>query len=226
MVFPDRERLFRLYREVGVARDDEAYRRAERTAREALVRKVGPGATGTEVAVWRDFFLTLFRDSGVPPEATDDLAERVREEHRRFHLWTEPAEGAAEALAELRSRGFRVGVVSNADGRVERVLERTGLRPFLEFVVDSHVVGFEKPSPRIFLEGVRRLGLSPAQCVYVGDLFPVDVLGAWRAGMHALLVDPWGGAPPDVSTIPDIRDLSRRLSPGEGLPSRGRSVTG
>ena len=50
----------------------------------------------------------------------------------------------------LRGRGYRVAVVSNADGRVRGLLEAAGLAPLLEFVVDSAEVGVEKPDPRIF----------------------------------------------------------------------------
>ena len=102
------------------------------------------------------------------------------------------APGAEAALTALARAGLRLGVISNADGRMAEVLERCGLGGHFEFVVDSEVVGFEKPRPEIFHEGCRRLGLPPASCLYVGDLYPVDYVGARAAGLDAVLLDPAG----------------------------------
>ena len=77
-----------------------------------------------------------------------------------------------------------MGVISNADGRMEDALEGRGLRGTVEFVIDSEVVGVEKPDSRIFEAGAR-LGPTAEACVYVGDLYPVDYVGAqsgWPAG--------------------------------------------
>jgi len=56
-------------------------------------------------------------------------------------------------------------------------------------------VGVEKLDPRIFEMALARAGVRPAEAVYVGDLYAVDVLGARGAGMEAILIDPgacWG----------------------------------
>ena len=93
-----------------------------------------------------------------------------------------------------------------------------GLRPFFEFVLDSEVVGVEKPDPEIFLAATRRLGLEPASCVYVGDLYPVDYLGAIGAGMDAVLLDPLDlhdGRAPAVRTLAELVSwLETRASQG------------
>ena len=62
----------------------------------------------------------------------------------------------------------------------------------LEFVVDSQVEGVEKPDPRIFRIALERLGVAASRALYVGDIRAVDEAGARAAGMHFVLIDPYG----------------------------------
>lgn len=207
LIFLDRTRLSRIYREEGVEWNETGYMEAEFQAREQLTRRVEDGNTGTEAHIWKEYFVTLFLGSGVPTDRLEAVGTRLREEHAAEHLWTQVTPGTHEALEELAKEGFRLGVISNADGRVEGVLEKVGLRSLVEFVVDSEVVGVEKPDPRIFHFGAERMGLPPADCLYVGDLYPVDVVGARRAGMSALLLDPSGRLDRPVERIPSVLEL-------------------
>ena len=93
----------------------------------------------------------------------------------------------------LRARGFRTGVVSNADGRVAALLRAAGLAPHLEAIVDSHLEGVEKPDPEIFRRALARLGVAAERAVYVGDIYSIDVLGARAAGLAAIVIDETGG---------------------------------
>ena len=99
-----------------------------------------------------------------------------------------------------------MAVISNADGRVRGLLEAAGLAPHLEFVIDSAEVGIEKPDPRIFHAATQRLGLPPARCAYVGDIYEIDVLGALGAGLTPILIGE-GPAPEPVLRVPDLWTL-------------------
>ncbi len=85
-----------------------------------------------------------------------------------------------------------MSVVSNADGRVEEILKEVGIAPYFERIFDSAVVGIEKPDPDIFRLVLDALTLSPEDAIYVGDRVAVDVLGANRAGIPAVHLDPAG----------------------------------
>ena len=131
----------------------------------------------------------------------DDDAERsaIAEWRRGFNIpigLCHQADGeAAKALQRARDAGLIVGVISNSNGSVQRALEEAGLAAHLQFVIDSSVVGIAKPDPRIFELGVRAAGTTPEETVYVGDSYFVDVIGARRAGLGAVLFDPgrlWG----------------------------------
>ncbi len=212
LVFADRTRIAGIYRSAGVSWDEVRFVEAELLARRELSQAIGEEHVGTEPHLWREYFLTLFRESGVPDEALDVVSGALRDEHERAHLWTHVEEGTAEALGQLKREGYRLGVISNADGRMEEALMRAGLRELVEFVIDSAVVGMEKPDPRIFEAGAQRLALPVERCMYVGDLYPVDVVGAWTAGMSALLMDPGWHHDVPVDRVVAIRDLPGYLA--------------
>ena len=103
-----------------------------------------------------------------------------------------PIDGAAEALADLRRRGHRLGVITNWDPSARTLLARHGLDVHLEQIVVSSEVGFEKPDRRIFDLAAAAAGVRPAECLYVGDDYYVDAVGARAAGMEPLIVNRYG----------------------------------
>ena len=154
------------------------------------------------------YFGAVLESAGVARAAAEAVALELAEEHARANLWRVAMPGAAEALAALRGRGFRVGVVSNADGRVAALLEAAGLAPHLETIVDSHLEGVEKPDPEIFRRALARLGVPATRTAYVGDIFAIDVLGARAAGLAAVLIDETGGyADADCPRIAALAEL-------------------
>ncbi|MFQ5536651.1 MAG: HAD family hydrolase [Gemmatimonadota bacterium] len=212
LVYVDPARMAEILGTEGVEATPEDVVRAERKARRVLHDAIRWGGTGTEPEVWREYFLRLFRGSGVPDELLEAVGDRMKAAHARRHLWTYVAPGTADALQALRDAGYPLGVISNADGRVETLLEDVGLRGYFDFVVDSEVLGVEKPDRRIFQEGCRRMGLPPGACLYVGDLYPVDYLGATGAGLQAVLLDSLGlhdGRAPTVASLAELGPMLR-----------------
>jgi putative hydrolase of the HAD superfamily len=154
----------------------------------------------------------LFERCGVPAGRMAEVKTVLWALHAERHLWTGTDPGTAPALQRLREAGLSLGVVSNSDGRVAEALEAVGLAGYFGVVVDSKLAGFEKPDPRIFLPALTALGVAAADALYVGDLYEVDVVGARRAGMAAVLLDPAGlHASRDVPTAPDVAAVVDRL---------------
>ena len=143
---------------------------------------------------------------GIRDEALiQEIARWRRDYNPPFGVWTRAADGATAALARAKAAGLMTGVISNSNGFAERILAEMGLTPHLDFVIDSFLVGVEKPDPRIFQIALERAGVPAAAARYVGDLYSVDVLGARRAGIDAILLDPrgyWG--PRDCQVARDI----------------------
>jgi putative hydrolase of the HAD superfamily len=114
---------------------------------------------------------------------------------------------AAPALEALGAAGLRPAVLTNGAEDVQaRKLEVTGLRDLVGDVVTAEALGVAKPAPAAFLGACERLGLDPATTLYVGDEHEVDVLGARAAGLHAVLLDRDGDAPPEERAV--IRSLA------------------
>ncbi len=227
-MFVDPRRVIPILVQSGAATTEALYQEAERDARLALSLAMGQGVTGHEDQFWRDYFVTVIRRAGVPEAQVDLASETLRRQHHEDHLWTWIQEGAAEALVRIREMGYRLGIVSNADGRVEALLQRLGLAELVEFVIDSHAVGVSKPDPRIFRMGADRLGLPPEECLYVGDLYAIDVIGARGAGLQPLLLDPFDrlGHWEDVDRIASVAELPAWLTTRMGGGPEGRDDGG
>jgi putative hydrolase of the HAD superfamily len=213
LVWLDHPFLVELLGEHGVRTTPRALLEAEHGAKLHLDRLVREGRGGDDRARAGAFFARVFEGVGVPPEHLPALADRLRSRHRERNLWCRVAEGTPATLAALREAGHRLGVVSNADGRVEALLESLGLRAYFDVVVDSGTVGVEKPDPRIFALALERMGAAPEDAVYVGDIYEIDVIGARAAGMRALLLDPLGRfGDLDCETLSSLDELPARLA--------------
>lgn len=96
---------------------------------------------------------------------------------------------APPVLEELRRRGLRLGLCSNAPYRpvsMRAQLEHLGLAPFFAGVAFSSEVGWCKPSSQVFAACVDALGVPAERCAMVGDRLWEDVAGARAAGMAAI----------------------------------------
>jgi putative hydrolase of the HAD superfamily len=154
----------------------------------------------------------LFLEAGIPADRLPAVMECLADLHAERHLWSGTARGTHDALARLRKAGLRLGVVSNSDGRVAEALEAAGLRQYFDVVVDSTLAGVEKPDPAIFRAALGALDVRPAEALYVGDLYEVDVVGAHAAGMPAVLLVPAGAPPPEgCATVGSLEELADDL---------------
>ncbi len=111
------------------------------------------------------------------------------------------------ALDALKKRGLAVGLISNIERDMSQSLGELGLTPRLDVVVTSVDAGANKPQPEIFRYALRRTGLQPAEALYVGDQYQVDVLGARGAGLQGILLDRHSRHE-NVTDCPRIRSLT------------------
>ena len=229
--------------ELGVTASVDDLRRAEvhgRRRYDALAGaapghppQVGPPALGLHpplgsVGPSRAYFSGLLEAVGCRHPVLEEALERMQQRQvPPSFLWARPMEGARAALDGVAALGLRACCVSNSDGRAELHLVTFGVREGLEFVVDSQLVGVEKPDPRIFGIALAKLGLSAARTVYVGDIRSVDEAGARGAGMHFVLIDPFGDyAPPGQAAVRRLEDLPALLASRFHLPpARGHSLS-
>lgn len=151
---------------------------------------------------------------GVPDEHLDTSVSLI-EELVVSTPWA-PVPEACQILKDLVAAGLKLAVVSNADGKVAEELEtghvcstRDGSLPRVEVIVDSHLVGMEKPDPRIFHLALDALQVPADRAIHLGDSVRFDVNGAARAGLHPIHLDPHQSCPGDHShflSLDEFRD--------------------
>jgi FMN phosphatase YigB (HAD superfamily) len=220
LVSVDFARVAREVSAAGLACAVPELRRAEAAARPAVSARIAAMAS-TETGGTFRFYLraVLLRlpaaaqlDASRVEALADAIAPSLREPGRGHRLWCWELPGVRDALAALRGAGLRLVAVSNSDGTVEEGLEALGLRALLDAVHDSHLVGFEKPDPRLFEHALRGSGAEPERTLHVGDLYHADVVGARAAGIHAVLLDPFGDWPEmDCERLPDLPAVAEQL---------------
>ena len=98
-----------------------------------------------------------------------------------------PFEGTYETIAALKAKGIKIGIITNGGSEPQnRKVDAAGLRELVDDVFVSADVQAWKPDPQLFNYAMEKLGVKPEESVMVGDIFAKDVLGAHRAGMHAV----------------------------------------
>lgn len=163
--------------------------------------------------VWTGMYSLLCRRLGIPDDEGSAIARAVYDSFGEPERWR-AYDDVVPAFTRLRARGVKVGIISNWDTRLERVLAGIGLGNLVDCVVSSAVVGFHKPDPRIFELACDRLGVRASACAHVGDHFYSDVVGARAAGMRPVLIDRHGAGPfaADVPCLTTLDDLEGALS--------------
>jgi HAD superfamily hydrolase (TIGR01509 family) len=117
------------------------------------------------------------------------------------------ANANVQLLAELRERGFELGVVSNGCGNVENLCADFGYAPFLSVIVDSRRIGVSKPDPAIFVHAAEKIGRSPVEIMMVGDSFDRDIRPAKQIGMKTAWLE---GVEPRDCPDPSLVDVRLR----------------
>ncbi len=121
----------------------------------------------------------------------------------------------AAVLAELRVRGYKLGVITNGEAWSQvRKLRVTGLLPLLDLVVISGNEQVKKPDPLIFTRAAERLAVQAAECAFVGDHPRNDVYGAGAVGMKTVWYPGDQQWPAEQAIAPDytIRALGELLA--------------
>jgi HAD superfamily hydrolase (TIGR01549 family) len=117
-----------------------------------------------------------------------EVTGRVAESDLTYYC---PEEGY-RTLTDLRDRGYGLGLITNRRNvdHFYELLDQMELRPLFDMTLASGEVGIHKPEPGIFHAALERVDASPGESLYVGDNYWADVIGAQRAGVTPVLLDP------------------------------------
>ena len=97
-------------------------------------------------------------------------------------------EDAIPTLKALKENGFCIGVITNSsdDENTQMLMDKAGIRPYLDWSISSAAFGKRKPHPTIFDVGLQHFGISAQEAVMIGDTFDADIVGAEQVGMFSV----------------------------------------
>ena len=183
-----------------------AWQALERRTKQEFDRELVSGKI--DHGFWWTFHTHLLEDLQAMDEGVrDQLVENTQDSAN----WDQILPGTRKALERIR-RQYAIAVISNADGRIDRVLTRCGIADCFQSITDSGNLGHEKPHPAIFAAALGEMKAEPAESLYVGDVYSVDYLGARNSGMDAVLFDVSGAyRDREFPRVESLEELERWL---------------
>lgn len=136
---------------------------------------------------WRNFVRAVFAGLGSFPRF-DQFFDEIFERFRGREFWR-IYDDVTPALAELKRRGLKLGVISNFDSRLYDVLRACELDHFFDSVHISTRVGAVKPDPAIFQAALSYHSVEAHEAWHVGDSLREDAEGAMAIGIKVILLN-------------------------------------
>ena len=152
-------------------------------------------------------------------KANHDINQRAKLVREWFDDGYDPAvtiaPGSIKILNWLKEQGYTLGVISNRSQPFHDVLEQLQISQFFDYTLAAGEIGIWKPNPLIFSHFITQFeDLSPEECIYVGDNYFADGLGARAAGLFPVLFDPDNiYEQPELKRIQHMEELQHILQP-------------
>lgn len=181
---------------------------------EELLNDFNEHSEGSE-AFWLNYSRRHLSALGLNDQEVQPLAPsahaHMRENYKpanRLHPHT------LETLAELRSAGLSLGVMTNRSRAIYSDMHELGLDLYFDFYLTGGQLGVYKPQRQIFDKLLNFIGQPASEVLYVGDNYYADVVGARNAGLQGVLLN-WSGlygeldcvAIQSLSELPKVLEL-------------------
>ena len=125
-------------------------------------------------------------DPRIPEEL---IATAVKSRMERFAgSLLNPPESTIKTLAALKGLGMKIGLISNADVLEAAAWDGSPMASYFDSVIFSCRVGCVKPEPEIYRHSLKELGMTPGQCLFVGDGGSHELEGARNIGISTVMV--------------------------------------
>lgn len=205
LLFPNWERILVPLKELGVVPGHQQLQAIERRTKTEFDEMVSHGTV--DHGFWQLFYSHLLDELHVQQDGVGHALSNLT---RQSSNWDRIRSGTREALEKIGS-AYRIGVISNADGRIAEVLKVCGICDCFLSITDSGIIGHEKPHPAIFAAALEAMKVAPERALYVGDVYAVDYLGALNVHMQAVLFDVAGAyrdrGLPRVESLQELQKL-------------------
>ena len=223
LVFPRVEDLAKDLTAQGYPVTVEDFYAAERSGKRKLDEWLWPKIRSGELphmvdyVYWAEYLRALMERIHAPEAQRERLTHRLVQRFKDIQFWSLVLPETAPYLEALRARGFYLGVISNSIGTIEEQLRRVELARYFHTILDSAIVGVEKPDARIFDMALARTGVKASDAVFVGDVYATDVGGARCAGLLGVLMDRVGAYTnpdcPRIMSLPELEGVLNSMSP-------------
>lgn len=156
---------------------------------------------------WQNYARRFLLAYGCPEPQAETIAPQVHALMAEHHTPTNTlAPDAHATLTALRARGYTLGLITNRSRPCQEELETLGIAHYFNLILTAGEVNSYKPDPAIFEHALTRTDIAPEAALYIGDNYYADVVGAERAGLTPILIDPDRVFP--EATCPIIHTLS------------------
>jgi len=159
---------------------------------------------------------------GEPVPDDETLSAALERMYVRTEDYWKPVPGLESTLVRLQIQGLRMALLSNAgdEANVQRLIDRAGIRQYLDPILISAALGVRKPASEPFELILSRWRMAPRQVVMVGDMLDQDILGAQRVGLHQIRLrayaepDQANACEPELSgeALSEVPSLIERLN--------------
>lgn len=140
---------------------------------------------------WTFTYRRFLGELGIQDEAMTEKLFETFSSFESYRLYDD----VKPCLDAIEAAGYRVGLISNFDSWLEKMLIEMEVGHVFDPSVISGVVGVEKPDPAIYRMAVERAGVDATRCVHVGDSLTNDVVPAEEVGIIPILIDRVGRYP-------------------------------
>ena len=149
----------------------------------------------------------LLNDFGI--EADDALTNTCEEIYRAaYNRKWRAVPGARELLKSLRKLGIWIGVITNGLwSRQTEKLHALRLENMINEMIVSETVGSKKPAQSFFEHALTRAGVSPNECIVVGDLWETDIQGALNIGLDSIWLNRYGRICEPTAKVIEVTSL-------------------
>ena len=142
------------------------------------------------------------------------------------HMMENIREDTTAVLSRLKSKGYKLGLISDCNPEVPLLWETSPLAPLFDAAVFSCSAGMQKPDARIYQLAADQLRIEPTDCIYIGDGGSRELSGASQVGMYPVLIrvsveesnnpyrlnsEEWNG--PAISSLTELLELVTQVSP-------------
>jgi FMN phosphatase YigB (HAD superfamily) len=219
VIFLDHERLATLSAQPGFTPSRASLVEAEgrakiRAERGTLVHACVSARPEKTIQSWAKMVATILVEGGLQESRAQETVDTLWPHHVSRNLWSLVAQGLPESLRAFRKSGRRIALVSNSEGMLESLFTELAIRDCFDVLLDSGILGIEKPDPRIFEMALTQGHASKDNALHLGDVYATDILGAQAAGIACALLDPFGhyeGKHPNVPRVTSVADVVRSI---------------